>query len=417
MIANNEFKNDLSVTQRSSALKGLQIGLCVTGGIASLEAPKVARELRRMGAKIKVFATENALRFVGKDALEWACDSEVRLSATGQAEHIALEDAVLVFPATVDIIGKAANGICPDACSTYLQSALGSSCPIFMLPTMHDSLRQSPAFKMNMRRLEDLPNVFFLEPRVEEGKWKAPDPKIIASDVAYRLNKIALTKKIGFSPNVLLTLGGTATHIDAARTITNLSTGLLGSMIIARLLERGVTVTAICANHHATIPHCSGLKAIEAVQFSEMEQQLTQQCLANSFHGLFHLAAISDYGPSNVTSEKITSKEKELTLNLKQLPKLISTTGISNIEFKIACKYTASNKPQESEKAYAFCEKHNLDALLWNWGESAFGESSTNQSMLIQKNYKAVSLLGKEEASKAMTDLFLSHLVKNFQAQ
>ena len=73
--------DDLKVELRSTALKGMKVAICVGGGIAAIEVPRVARELRRMGASVRVCATENALRFVGRDALEWASTHPVVVHA------------------------------------------------------------------------------------------------------------------------------------------------------------------------------------------------------------------------------------------------------------------------------------------------------------------------------------------------
>lgn len=406
----NSQNNDLSVDLRSDALAGVNITLCVGGGIAAIEAPKVARELRRLSARVKIFATEAATKFVGQDALEWASSNEVTIEATGLAEHVSTSDAVLVFPATADLIGKAAHGICPDSCSTYIQSALGREQIVVFLPTMHESMAQSPAVKMNLEFLKKFRGVSLMEPRREEGKWKSPSPETIALEMAHRINQHKLREKTLLSPKVLVTLGGTASKIDVARTITNLSTGTLGAKIVKRLIENGVEVTALCANHSAVLPNCSALEIIPSVEFNEMQSQLQNESNKQKFIGFFHLAAISDFAPEHQTHQKISSTEKELVLKLKKLPKLIAMESLSQIEFKMACKFTASNQESEMAQAISLMDLYNLNCILWNWGENSFGQNENQDAFVINADKSKIHCKDKDETAHLLVAGFLNYL-------
>ncbi len=406
----NSQNDDLLVDLRSDALAGVNITLCVGGGIAAIEVPKVARELRRLSAKVKIFATEAATKFVGKDALEWASSSEVTIEATGLAEHVSTSDAVLVFPATADLIGKAAHGICPDSCSTYIQSALGREQIVVFLPTMHESMAHSPAVKMNLELLKKFRGVSLIEPRREEGKWKSPTPETIALEMAHRINQHKLLERTSLSPKVLVTLGGTVSKIDVARTITNLSTGTLGAKIVRKLVENGIEVTAFCANHSAVLPSCSALEIVPSVEFNEMQSHLQNESNTRKFTGLFHLAAISDFAPENQTQQKIASNEKELVLKLKKLPKLIAMESLSQIEFKTACKFTASNQESEMAKAISLMDLYKLNCILWNWGENSFGQSENQDALLINADKSKIHCKNKDETAHLLVREFLNYL-------
>ena len=217
---------DLAVRELSTSLSGCRITVCAGGGIAATELPRVARELRRHGAAVNFVVTETALKFIGSAALEWASGAPVVVNPTGLSEHIFDGDALLVAPATADVLAKAAHGLCTDGVTTLLQSAFGQGKPVFFLPTMHDSMAHSPFVLKNVHSLSALHHVYFLEPRREEGKLKAPDPKRIALEISHRWN--AARQFDGRAPRVALTYGGTRAAIDPVRCITNLSTGRLG---------------------------------------------------------------------------------------------------------------------------------------------------------------------------------------------
>lgn len=402
--------DDLLVTSKSSALAGKSIGLCVGGGIAAIEVPKIARELRRMGASVKIFATEAALKFVGKDALEWSSASPATVHASGLAEHISQEDGVLVFPATTDLIGKAANGVCPDACSTYIQSALGQAKPVMFLPTMHDSLRNSPAFKRNIEILSGFTGVSFISPRVEEGKWKAPSPETIALEVAFRCNQRTWKTAEGQFPHALVSLGGTVSKIDVARTISNLSTGTLGALLVRELLEHGIAVTALCGQRSVELPSCSGLTALDCGTFENMQSHFSTQTTHGHFDGLFHLAAISDFGGTGNGEHKISSSKEEITLQLKKFPKLIAAPELRRIGFKVACKFTASDSTEDQLKAEKLLQQYHLDAILWNWGSQAFGPSQVHECLLLMRDGAKTEIRNKPHAVREIATNFYGYL-------
>lgn len=397
--------DDLAVESTSDALKNVTIGLCVGGGIAAIEAPRVIRELRRYGAIVTVYATENALRFIGKDSLEWASGKPVIAASSGLAEHIAKDDVALVFPATADIIGKAAHGICPDSCTTYLQSALGARKLVLFLPTMHDSLRLSPAFQNNVEILSSFENVEFLEPRVEEGKWKSPSAEEIGLETAYRYNR---HRGENIRGKVLVTLGGTMSQLDSARVISNLSTGTLGSQLIKQLLEQGISVKALCGTHSAKLPRCTGVEYIHAPRFNDFRQWLTQEKNTKQISGFFHLAAVSDYGLAQEQNGKIDSSRPTLNIELVQLPKLIKIATVNKIPFKVGCKFTDTNSKTAMEKASRLLIDCRLNMVFWNWGKDAFGQRDQTNGLLLFHNAKEnISIDSKSQISRLLVEAYL----------
>src|SRR3989344_6233163 len=141
---------DLRVERRGDHLEGRTIALCVTGGIAAIETPKLARQLRRHGAVVQAYVTDAALQFVGTAALEWATEREVIHALSGRAEHICREDAVVVAPATLNTINGIIAGLANNPVTTLVASALGARKPVLVAPTMHESLYQNPILQRNL---------------------------------------------------------------------------------------------------------------------------------------------------------------------------------------------------------------------------------------------------------------------------
>lgn len=404
---------DTAVRTLSHTLKGCRITVCAGGGIAATELPRIVRELRRHGAEVRCVVTENALRFVGETSLEWASAHPVVVNPSGLAEHIFDGDAVLVVPATADMIGKAAAGLCTDGVTTLLQSAFGQGKPVFLLPTMHESMAQSPFVARNLAILSALPRVYVLEPRREEGKLKAPDPKEIALEVCHRWN--AQTHFEGRAPRVAVTYGGTRVSIDAARCVTNLSSGRLGALLGEALYRRGCSLLLLKAQTTTPQPRMAEAEVVDVPEFSALRAQL-ETLNAKATAGIFHIAAVSDFILEKKAQEKISSDAKELQLRLVRGPKLLELDNVKSIAFQAACKLTAGDKAAGLTTAKLFAAKMNLDLCLWNHASDAFCESEQEHAgVLLVKNeagstYSECALQGKQAIADAMAELYLQRV-------
>jgi phosphopantothenoylcysteine decarboxylase / phosphopantothenate---cysteine ligase len=173
---------DIQVERIGNELEKYSIALCVIGGIAAIESPKLARQFRRYGAKVKVYTTPSALDFVGEASLQWGSGNKVVKELTGDAEHICLEDIVVVAPATLNTINKVLTGIADNPVTTLIASALGSKLPVYLAPTMHLSLYNNPILQENLQKAEKY-GIKIIEPRFSENKAKMPSLRAIASEI------------------------------------------------------------------------------------------------------------------------------------------------------------------------------------------------------------------------------------------
>ena len=144
--------DDLQVDRVGDRLEGRTVALCVTGGIAAVESVKLIRHLRREGAQVNVYATPDALKFVGRSALEWAAAKPIVSELSGLAEHICTEDLVLIAPATINTVNAIGAGIADNAVTTLVASALGLQTPIVNAATGHGSLWENPIFQRNLEQ-------------------------------------------------------------------------------------------------------------------------------------------------------------------------------------------------------------------------------------------------------------------------
>jgi len=170
---------DHEVRREGSALEGARVALLVTGGIAAMKAPLLARALRRQGAEVTAFATTEALRYVAREALEWACTRPVIVELSADAEHLsdaAPFDIYLIAPATYSVIGKCAHGIADTPVTSTLASAIGrmesGNAAVLFAPTMHGTMHNS-ILVANLQALHTV-GCRIISPRDDGGKHNLP---------------------------------------------------------------------------------------------------------------------------------------------------------------------------------------------------------------------------------------------------
>jgi phosphopantothenoylcysteine decarboxylase/phosphopantothenate--cysteine ligase len=236
---------DHDVPRDSEHLTNKRIALLVCGGIAAMKAPFVARALRRRGADVVAFTSDEALRYVGREALEWATNHPLVTSLTWRAEHLSDDrpfDAYLVAPATYNTIAKAACGIADTVVTSVLASALGrmraGRTQVLIAPTMHGSMHHEILVD-NTRRLARL-GVRVITPRDDYGKHNLPDDAVLVASVCRAVSDSALNQR-----RVLVTAEPTPVPLDSVKHITPLSRGQLGAAIASELVLRGADTTLL----------------------------------------------------------------------------------------------------------------------------------------------------------------------------
>lgn len=383
---------DTSVQKTSSFLDNLKITVVSGGGIAAVEIPRFVRELRRHGANTQIFMTENCLKFVGIDSMRWASQNEVITNPSGLSEHICTSDIVIVAPATADLISKIKNGICSDAATTLVQSALGFKKTIIFCQTMHDSLANSPIIIENKNYLKKLPNVFFIEPRKEEGKQKIPSADVLAMNICHITNK----QRNKEHKHILITYGGTRVMLDPVRCITNLSTGALGVEVAKVFYGMGYNLTILAANTNCHLPWYDNIQLYHLPDYNDMFK-FAEQINPEQFDGLIHLVAASDFTPDHIESNKINSDTKELKITLSKTKKLLSHTMLKDIEYKAAAKLTAgNNKETELNQAINLLNENKLNAVFWNTAHAAWGKQNNHNGIFFNKR---VNLIHEEQVN------------------
>ena len=369
---------------KSKLLEGKKVTICVSGSVAAVRVPELARELMRHGADVHVVASDAALELVGEKLLEWASENRVVTSLTGEIEHVRLgayADLVLVCPATANTISKIAMGIDDTPVTSTVTCAIGAEKQVVVVPAMHESMYNHPIVADNLQKLESV-GVGVIYPHVEEEKAKLAGNGEIVEVVIAKLAEKSLAGK-----KMVITAGPTYEAIDTVRGITNLSSGKMGIELAKEAYRRGADVVLVYGPGSEKPP--SWIRAINVVSADEMGDAVKGEMREADV--LISAAAIADYAPAERFAGKIGS-ENPLTLKLKPTAKLVA-----EVRSLYPNKIIVGFKLEAEElvgRAYAKLLKDGLDLIVAN-GVGAIG-SERDDVHIISRDKKVTAFSGSK---------------------
>ena len=297
-------------------IKGKNILIGITGGIAAYKICELIRLFKKNGANVKTVVTKNALEFVTVLTLQTLSQEPVYFNQFEceykKPEHIALcdwADLFLIAPAGANTIGKIANGIC-DNLLTSLACAFSKK--IVFAPAMNTGMWNNPAVQKNIEVLKSCgaeivyPDDGYLACGVN-GQGRLAEIGKIFDTVCSEFDKFLLLA----GKKIVITAGGTKENIDPVRYIGNYSSGKMGLALAQKAFEAGADVTLI-----KTIPLKENVpfKTLDVSSAEEMFEAV--KCEFSDADVLIMAAAVADYRPEIVSDMKI-KKENVSELNIK----------------------------------------------------------------------------------------------------
>jgi len=374
----------------------MNIMLCITGSIAAVESVKLARELRRQGANVKCFMSDDACKIIHPNTMEFATGQDVVLELTGNIEHVkyAQADLILVAPATANLISKFAYKIADNPISTLLLTAFGYSTPIIFVPSMHDSMYT--AINENIQKVKD-DGIVFIEPKREEVKAKFPNIHDITLQSLRETSEGKLKDK-----KFLISAGSTYEKIDSVRGITNRSSGKMGLEIAKEAFIQGADVTVITGRMEVHVPKV--FKRIRVESTEEMKDEVIKILPENDI--FVSAAAISDFTvekTSNKNTNKISSEE-DLKIDLKPAPKILNLVKKINPKIFLV-GFKAEYNVTEDELVFLARKKiksSGADFIVANdvSVEGAGFGSDKNQVVIVDSDTFTVPLTSKTEIAQ-----------------
>jgi phosphopantothenoylcysteine decarboxylase / phosphopantothenate---cysteine ligase len=393
---------DREVALLSTHLQNKRIALLITGSIAAMKAPLIARSLRRRGADVVAFASPEALRYTTIDALEWSTTNPVITKLTAAAEHLSDRNsfaAYLLAPATYNTINKMRQGIADGVITSALGSAIGrmeqGKAQIIIAPTMHGSLHNS-ILTESLHRLNDM-GVKIIPPDVANGKNNLPSETAIAIAVCRAVTRSSL-KDIP----ILVTGGPTPVAIDHVRRLTNRFTGRLGSYIAEELYLRGAKVELIHGQGSYSPPDYLPHQIIST--YDEYRAQVIQELQQHSNRFAIFSAAVADYQSDRVVPGKIPSGGAWQTINLIPTSKIISEVRAKFPDLHMVTFKYQENIAHAELMAIANTRlQQGYQMVVANRGEEK-GDNGEQVAYLVTRDHQPQKVVGKKAIAVAIAN-------------
>ena len=367
--------------------------IAISGGIAAYKIPFLIRLFKKAGHEVKVVVTKNALNFVTEATLQTLSDnlvySDMFAGNKDMTEHISLADWAdyyIVAPATANIIGKYANAIADDCVSTTL---LAFDKDVFLAPAMNTKMYANKGVQNNLQILASR-GVNIISPNCGElacganGDGRMAEPEEI---FAFVNNHIAKSKILA-GKTICVTAGPTYEQIDPVRFIGNNSSGKMGFAIAESLATKGASVKLIAGPTHLNTNSCN----IERIDVKSAEQMYNATIKEfEKADAAILSAAVADYTPKNVFSQKVKKADNVLNIELQPTKDILAQLGRMKTDKQTLVGFALETNDEENNAKQKLSKK-NLDFIVLNSlndKNACFG-FDTNKVTIIDSNGKMI---------------------------
>ncbi len=399
-----------------SVLRDKTVVVGVSGGIAAYKAAELVRLLVRAGARVRVMMTRAAPQFITPLTLQTLSGAPVAtdvLSLVEEAQigHIRIADsadAIVIAPASADLLARMALGMADDVVTAVL---LAARCPVAVAPAMNVHMYEHPAVRENLARLAAR-GVVVIEPEEGElacgyeGKGRLPDPRAIVEEVERMLSRHDLAGE-----RVLVSAGPTQEAIDPVRYVSNRSSGKMGFALAAAAWRRGASVRLVSGPSALSAP--PGVERIDTVSAAQMLSAVAESFSWCSI--LVMAAAVADFRPAQPAAQKLKKSGRAMTLELAPVADELPALAAGK-EDRLIVGFAAETHDLEAQ-ALAKLERKRLDLICANdvTVPGAGFAADTNVVTLLDATGRVerLPLLSKEEVADRIFDRVLE--LKNAQ--
>ncbi len=390
-------------------MKGKHILLGVTSSIAIYKAVDLVSRLVKLGSIVNVIMTKNATQLIQPLTFRYISRNPVAVDTFDESidwkpEHISLADNADIFviaPATANIIAKLAHGIADDMLST---TALAIRCPVIIAPAMNCHMYNNPVVQENIEILKKR-NFHFIEPQYGllacgyEGKGRLAEPEEIVQEIQKLIEKNQdLSGK-----TILVTAGPTREPFDPVRFISNRSSGKMGYAIAEAACSRGAKVILISGPTTLSAP--AGIDIINVETANQMHDEVIKY--ADQADVIIMSAAVADYRPRTVSSQKLKKDQDSITIILDKNPDILAEIGKNKREDQIIIGFSMETE-NLLENSIKKLRSKNLDFIVANdvSKEGAGFGTDTNIVMIIDASgsIKEFPLMSKREVADVILD-------------
>lgn len=395
-------------------LKGKTVILGVTGGIAAYKSAGLTSLLVKAGADVQVIMTEHAREFIAPLTFEALTNQRCHTDTFDRnheysTEHVSLAsraDAVIIAPATANVIAKLACGIADDMLTT---TVLACDCPKIVVPAMNTRMYENPVTQDNLEKLRKY-GVTVVEPAAgrlacgDVGKGKMPEPDVLFQ---YVLMACAFEKDMA-GKKVLVTAGPTQERVDPVRYITNHSTGRMGYSIAKICALRGAEVTLVTGQTALEPPLF--VDVVPVVSARDMYEAVVER--SGEMDVIIKAAAVADYRPAVTSDEKIKKSDGDMAIDMERTDDILGYLGSCKKPGQFLCGFSMETQNM-LENSRAKLRKKNLDMIVANNLKvkgAGFGTDTNVVTIITADMEKELELMSKDEVAARLLDEILARI-------
>ena len=388
-------------------LQGKHILLGVTGSIAAYKAAMLCRLLRVAGAEVKVVMTPTAKEFITPVTMATLSKNPIAVEFYNPENgdwhsHISMgewADCYLIAPATANTIAKMAYGI---ADNLLLTTYLSARCQTVVAPAMDCDMFCHEATQENIAKLRERGVIILESPEGElasglTGKGRMMEPEHIVEAI----NDLFKAKQTLSGKRIMVTAGATIEAIDPVRYISNHSTGKMGYAIAEVLAKRGADVVLVSGKTALQTPQ--GVRRVDVCSAEDMYNVAVAEF--EQADCAVMCAAVADYTPVEVATNKIKKSDAEFSLTLRKTKDIAFELGKVKGDRKIM-GFALETDNEQSNAEEKLCKK-NLDLIVLNSLRdkgAGFGCDTNKVTFIDASHREELPLLSKAEVAERIAD-------------
>lgn len=393
-------------------LNGKTIVLGVTGSIAAYKIAGLASMLVKQHADVHVIMTKNACNFINPITFETLTKHKCLVDTFDRnfefsVKHVSLAQAADVFliaPASANVIGKIANGICDDMLTT---TVCATRKPVLISPAMNTGMFENPIVQDNLKKLARF-GYHIIQPAVgrlacgDVGTGKMPSEEELFNNI---LLAIAKEKDLK-GKRILISAGPTQEAIDPVRYITNHSSGKMGYALAKMAKLRGADVTLVSGP--VSITAFPGIEVVDVTSAADMYDAITTR--SSQADIVVMCSAVADYTPTLYSEQKVKKSEGDMSIALSRTKDILKKLGENKCDGQIVVGFSMETE-NLIENSQAKLQKKNVDMICANsisTDKTGFGVDTNKVTLIFKNCVEELPLCSKEETA----DMILDHIIK-----
>lgn len=393
-------------------LSGKTILLGVTGSIAAYKIANLASMLVKLHADVHVIMTHNACHFITPMTFETLTGHKCIVDTFDRnfdfsVKHVSLAklaDVVLVAPASANVIGKLAAGICDDMLTTTL---LATKAPVIISPAMNTGMWENPILQDNIAKLAHY-GYTIVQPVAgrlacgDIGSGKMPSEDVLLQHI---MLAVACEKDM-CGRRVLVTAGPTREAIDPVRFITNHSSGKMGYAIARMAALRGAAVTLVSGPVSLTPP--IGLDFVPVVSAADMFDAVVNRAPDNDI--IIMCSAVADYTPAAYSQQKVKKKDGDMSVSLCRTKDILGHLGDNKREGQLLVGFSMETENLLDNSRDKLMRKH-ADLICANSiasGETGFGVDTNRVTLITPSDIVELPLCSKDETASRILSYIMA---------